>query len=390
MKYLGLIAFSLWLFLLFGCKESTSATEDEPMTADPAVSQPLGGGLTSSSELEDLLKPVMDDHGLIGMMGAILQGSTVKEIGAVGIRKFGSGERLTVNDKFHLGSCTKAMTATLAAISVEKGEVAWDTNLGQVFKGLESSMDSSFRAITLKNLLTHLSGLPANVDWWDLGSSAQTGQRRQLLKDLMGNTPLTEPGVSYLYSNVGYALAGHMLEEVTGVGWESLIQERLFQPLGMATAGFGPPGSVGLVDQPWGHHMDGLSVVASQSDNAPPLGPAGRAHMSFEDWSKFISLHLSGARGETGLLLSPATFTDLHTAPSGQFYALGWFRAETDWSSGLALNHAGSNTMWYVVVWLSIKRNFAVMVGTNLVNENSANALNKAVDLLVGRFNEIE
>ena len=73
--------------------------------------------------------------------------------------------------------------------------------------------------------------------------------------------PSARPGTS-IYSNVGYALAGLMAEQVTGHSWEDLMRKRVFEPLGMLSAGFGPPGHAGRVDQPWGHQPIGKRGAA--------------------------------------------------------------------------------------------------------------------------------
>ena len=122
--------------------------------------------------------------------------------------------------------------------------------------------------------------------------------------------------------------------------WEDLIRGRVFEPLGMSSAGFGPPGPPdrdrGRIDQPWGHRDSGGRVDPVREDNAPCMGPAGTVHCSMADWGKFASLHLKAAEGKARIL-KPATFRALHTPPPGQEYAGGWYVVERPWSAGLAL-----------------------------------------------------
>jgi CubicO group peptidase (beta-lactamase class C family) len=180
---------------------------------------------------------------------------------------------------------------------------------------------------------------------------------------VLRNPPEAAPGTKFIYSNQGYAIAGAMLEKVTDTTWEKLICERLFKALHMSSAGFGPPGTRGMVDQPWGHHKVGDAIVAVQEDNPPAIGPAGTVHCSLSDLAKYAELHL---RGETsGVLLKPATFRKLHTPAPGEDYAGGWGCYPRPWATGLALTHSGSNTMWYVVMWFAPARDFAVIVATN-------------------------
>jgi CubicO group peptidase (beta-lactamase class C family) len=234
----------------------------------------------------------------------------------------------------------------------------------------------------MSQLLTHRAGLPHDVPWWQLPGRTTTQKRRALLTTIHKSAPLNRPGTTYAYSNVGYALAGLMAEQVTGESWEVLMRRRLFEPLGMASAGFGSPGRPGTVNQPWGHHLSGDQVEPTQQDNAPASGPACTVHCSVPDWAKFAALHLETRQGKAKLL-KPATIRALHTPPPGQNYAGGWFVFERSWASGLALNHQGSNTSWYVSIWLAPVRNFAILVATNQGDKQAETACDKAVTALI-------
>jgi CubicO group peptidase (beta-lactamase class C family) len=161
-----------------------------------------------------------------------------------------------------------------------------------------------------------------------------------------------------------------------------LMRQRLFEPLGMASGGFGSPGRPGKVDEPWGHHLVGDRVEPTRQDNAPALGPAGTVHCSVPDWAKFAALHLE-SKQSNAKLLKPSTIRALHSPPPGQNYAGGWFAAERSWAGGLALNHNGSNTSWYVSIWLAPVLNFAILVATNQGGNQAETACSQAVTALI-------
>ena len=193
-----------------------------------------------------------------------------------------------------------------------------------------------------------------------------TDQRRAALLSLLSKPPLTRPGTVYAYSNAGYVMAGLMAEQVSGQSWEELIQQRLFDPLGMTSAGFGPPGQSNRdrIDQPWGHREMFGRFEPVLRDNAPCMGPAGTVHCSVPDWGKFAALHLRGAEGKARLL-KPATFRTLHTPPPGSDYAGGWTVVERSWAGRRTLSHNGSNTYWYASIWIIPAFDFATLVVTN-------------------------
>ena len=156
------------------------------------------------------------------------------------VRRNGSRRRM----KFHLGSCTKAMTATLIGQLLDAKTLTLDTPMQDIFPGIRPTMNPQMAKVTVAELLQHTGGLPPNVDWWAIDATKKPlpAQRRMVVEEVLTAEPKNPPGTKYVYSNVGFVVLGAILEEKTGKPWEKLIDERLFTPLEMTTAGFGPPG----------------------------------------------------------------------------------------------------------------------------------------------------
>ncbi len=355
--------------------KNRSTTPGAPGSATPALQQ--------DPQLAHLLEQIRDAQHLPGIIGAIVRGDRLTNIAAAGVRKLGSAQPMKIDDQVHLGSCTKAMTATLCGMLVDDGLLEWSSTVHAVFPEVASQLHPDFQAVTLAQLLTHRAGLPHDASWWRLPGQTTTDQRRAALLELLCKPPLSRPGTVYAYSNAGYVLAGLMAEQVSGQPWEDLMQDRLFEPLGMSSAGFGPPGGAarGRIEQPWGHRETGGKLVPVLRDNAPCMGPAGTVHCSVPDWGKFASLHLRGAQGK-GRLLKPATFRTLHTPPPGFDYAGGWTVGQRPWSGGKILSHNGSNTYWYASIWIVPARDFLVMAVTNQAGPNAEAACQTAIDQL--------
>jgi CubicO group peptidase (beta-lactamase class C family) len=338
--------------------------------------------LEGDPRLNDLLGPIRDEHHLPGLIGAILIGDRLAAAGAIGIRKIGSTQPIKATDQMHIGSCTKAMTATMIGSLVEKGKLSWNSSFRTVFPEMADQFHPQFRSVTLSQLLTHRAGLPLQATWWTLPGSTPTEQRYALLTGMLERPPLNQPGSTYVYSNVGYVLAGLMAERVANESWESLMRKRLFESLEMASAGFGTPGQSGMVTQPWGHHLDGKNIRPTQQDNAPAMGPAATVHCSVPDWAKFAALHLAGERGDSKIL-KPETLRTLHIPPPSCDYAGGWSVVERSWAGGAALNHNGSNTSWFATIWLAPARNFAILVATNQGDKQAERACDETASALI-------
>jgi len=351
-----------------------------------------------------------------GMAAAVLRGERIIAQGAAGVRKRGTAERITLNDRFHLGSCTKAMTATLVAMLVEEGKLNWTTTLGELFADTVKPMHPAWEKVTLRQVLAHRAslrnepdGLAAQVfkEWVvelvrppraPLGTLPQ--QRLEIARQALSRPPGIPPDTKFYYSNVGYVLAGAVLEHLTGRAWEHLMRERLFQPLGISTGGFGPPGTADKTEQAWGHSP----VLGKPLDPCSPAaelplfyGPAGLAHMTVTDWAKFIALHLRGDPANPhcqAALLKLDTFAEMHAvapattskgwvirglnflatgdAAPAVTYCAGWFISTASWAKGTQpadtgrrLWHAGSNGRWNCGVVIAPEIDFAVLVACN-------------------------
>jgi len=186
----------------------------------------------------------------------------------------------------------KAMTATMIARLIERGDVdlGWETTIEEGLPDLATHLDPSFLKVTLKQLVMHRGGCPGETGWGIPEKENITQTRRELVKLELCISRKTSPG-DYEYSNLGYVVASLMATRATGKPWEQLMREEIFEPLELTSAGFGPPGTTGKEDQPWGHVTRFTIQVPLQHDNPPALGPAGTVHMSLGDWAKFCLSH---------------------------------------------------------------------------------------------------
>jgi len=367
-------------------------------------------------DVSDVLEEIRAKHDVPALAAIAIDDSGIVISGVSGVRKRGRDTPATLNDKWHLGSCTKAMTATLIAIFVERGELDWNTTITDVFTDIEmaGSDEATWSDATLELLCANQGGVPtdlsANGLWRKLWTHEGTPieQRHDLLVGVTSAPPKTPPGTDYEYSNGGFAIAGHMAETVTGVQWEDLMRRELFEPLGMTGAGFGAPGTPAVedgdpIDQPRGHTIFGVAVEPVRgSDNPPAIGPAGTVHMTLPDWAQFVKQHMLGeqpgalAETEAPQLVTPETMRDLHRPRGEAPYALGWLVATRPWAKGDAegdagrvIFHNGSNNMWFAVTWIAPERGFAVLVTCNQGGQNASRATDEAAGALIGKYREL-
>jgi CubicO group peptidase (beta-lactamase class C family) len=308
--------------------------------------------------LQDMLDGVRAEFGVPALGGATVTTQGIKEVGVSGIRKHGSAAKVETGDRWHLGSDTKAMTATLLAVLAKKGLVGWETTVSQAFPEWAQTMKAMFKDAKFLRLMAHRSAITntTSEEWTALSDTSMTVRERRrefarLVIHREHDDPdllFDSPGYIFFYENANFVLAAAMMESITGKSWEDLMKTELFQPLGMTSAGFGAPDSTSNVNEPWGHSESSGQRVASNGDNPPGLGPAGTVHASLEDWARFIRLHLDGSEGS--LTLSATALARLHTQhPTNNMYPnrYGWGWIMYDDFSATALGHDGSNGGWY-------------------------------------------
>ena len=345
-----------------------------------------------SAEIVPLLEEIRKEYNLPAIAAAVVRADGIVSAGAVGVRIAGKPNRVTVADKFHIGSVTKPMTATMIAVLVEKGKISWNTTPADVFPEFKDRIHPSLRAITLEQLLTHRAGI----------QSFEQDEEFEILPKFTGNPKAvrrafaewilrrgaTTPVGEHRYSNAGYGLAAAMAERATGKSWESLMRKLLFKPTGMKSGGFGWAAKT-HPNEPWGH-QGGDPDFAPHSPHdkyqlQTPIAPAGDVHVSIIDLARFARIHLSGLNGRAGLLKTD-TFEKLHQ-PIGE-YALGWNAQQI---KGLpASTHSGSAGTFYGGIMVYPKKNIAVVIAINASGKGVNEARNKLYGLLLRKYKAIE
>jgi CubicO group peptidase (beta-lactamase class C family) len=345
------------------------------------------------ASLADLVTNLRKEHKLVGLAAKVMVDGKVMASAADGERKFHSNVPIELGDRWHLGSITKSITATMIARLVESGQMKWTDTVGERFP--EAPIHEGWKPVTLEQLLTHTSGAPGNFPFRVMLRKPAIGpectrERRKAVIDVMAEKPAHPPGEKFAYSNVGYTIAGAMAESATGVSWEDLVKREVFETLELNEAGFGPPKSPSeTLDQPLGHRgmRNWKTSVSDQQDNTPIMGPAGTIHMTLGNLCEYATEHLRGELG-AGKLLTAQSHKRLHT-PKLHDYACGWVvKQPTDDIPDTVYWHNGSNTMWYALVVFIPVKNMVVAVTANDGDIKAAeSAAWKIVNASANQFN---
>lgn len=343
-------------------------------------------------DLAAILEPIRAKTGIPALGGAIVTSEGLQALGAVGLRSAEAQQQVSVEDQWHIGSCTKSMTATLAARLVEQGLLRWESTVGEVLAPSMPSLHPAWGNVQLLWLLNHRSGMSFNFPdslWTAMVERVESPreQRRWVVEATLAKGPEQEPNTVTAYSNAAYILVGVMLEQLAQSSWEELIAREVFTPLGMTHTGFGAPGTAGALDQPLGHAKEegGWSPVevGPSADNPAATGPAGTVHTTLGDWARFAAAHLRGAAGDESFLKRDSwAMLQTPVTPDATTTA-GWQLGQSDWSGGPLLSHLGSNSLWVAQISLAPAKDLAILLVTNLGDDAAEPAFGESLVKLV-------
>lgn len=307
---------------------------------------------------------------------AVLRDGHIAVLAVRGVRASDGADPVRPGDRWHIGSDAKAMTATLIARLVERGQLHWEDRIGTV---LPEFAATAYARATLADLLSHHAGLPHDlIDpgargalFGDQGPDGPTTTRLHYIARALTDPPVGRRG-TFHYANTGYLVAAAMAERVTGESYEALLQREVLAPLGIAHAGFGTTGPGELQGHRGGH------PTGPNDTNPPFFAPAGGVVLPLADWAAFCLDQLAGARGH-GRLLTPADYHRLQSAHGAGGYGMGWeVRAEYAGHAGPVLVHAGSDTNWYAIAVLFPKAGTGALVVANAGPDMGGEAADRA------------
>lgn len=345
------------------------------LTLAAMVSLSLAGcGMRPSAVSQNQTSPIealRQQVGTPALAVAVMSSHATLQDGVAGVRRVNGTAPVTPADLWHLGSNTKAMTAALAGILVQRGQVSWDTTLADVLPNLPGVLPV-YESVTLEELLSHRAGVIPLTEFVSLPMfPGNFHQRRvEFVSWALSQPPVAPPGTEMVYSNAGYVVAAAMLETLLNESWEQALTDELLTPLGLHGK-FNWPGS-GDANQPWGHTWPNGQWLPndpnSPNNEFPPvLNPAGNLSMSLADDATWALMNLRGQEGIDSPILTAATIKKLHTAvgvPTGQpGYALGWGIALVN--GDLVSYHQGSAGTFDAEIAIDPTRDRAIVILAN-------------------------
>ena len=342
------------------------------------------------------VEEAMRDWQVPGMAIAIVKDDSVVYARGFGVRELGRPDPVDEHTSFAIASTTKAFTATAIAMLVDEGRLRWDDPVARHLPGFELRDPHGTGGITVRDLLTHRTGIPgADYLWY-----AADNSRDDILHRMRFLRPGAPPRTRYQYNNNAYAIAGLVVQAVAGMSWEEFIQRRILEPLGMreTLTGHGGLDQRGNVATPHDFVDDSLRAIPYRVfDN---IAPAGAMNSSVHDMARWIRFQLDSARVDGRRLVSEAARREMLTpqflVPAADFYpaarlanphftayGLGWFLQ--DYRGRTLAMHTGSIDGMSAIVALVPEERLGFVIFANLDHAEVRHALMyRIVDAFLG------
>jgi CubicO group peptidase (beta-lactamase class C family) len=334
-----LTALTLAAFTALAALLSTPA----PVAAQTA---PLDG-------LDDYVEATLEAWGVPGLGLAVVKDGSVVYARGYGVREKGGDAPVDEHTLFAIGSSSKAFTTASLAMLVDQGKLSWDDPATRYLPSLQLHDPYATRELTVRDLVTHRSGLPRCDQVW-YGASYD---RDEILRRVRHCEPSWSFRSNFGYQNIMYLAAGEVVSEISGTRWDTFVERRIFDPLGMER-------SSTSVDS-----LEGMSNVASPHEeiegevrpvpwrDIDNVGPAGSINSSVAEMARWLRLQLDEGVFEGDTLVASGGVEEMHSpqmlidqdspmrqvlGARGHFlaYGLGWFLH--DYEGVKVVEHGGA------------------------------------------------
>lgn len=326
--------------------------------------------------LDAYIEKAMREWRVPGLALGVVEGDSVVWAKGYGVRNIDTRAPVDERTLFAIASATKPFTVASLAMLVSQGKLRWDDPVTELLPGFQLYDPYVTREITVRDLLSHRSGLADP----DRLLAASASDRDEVLRRLRYLEPSFSFRSRFDYQNTMFTAAGQLIPALTDMTWDEFVQERIFRPLGMrssntSVAGLEPTANVGT---PYAV-IDG-TVRAVPWDTIDNDAPAGAINSSIADMTQWIRLQLGRGSFEGNVLIDPELVEEMRTPqtiirregfwntvfPPGHFltYGLGWF--VYDYHGYKVVDHGGAADGMHAMVALLPEKRLGLVVLTNL------------------------
>ncbi|QYO66359.1 serine hydrolase [Leptolyngbya sp. 7M] len=315
--------------------------------------------------------------GIPGMSLAIVKDDKVIYSKGLGFKDFEKQIAATADTQFAIGSATKAFTGLSVLMSVDEAKFSLDDSPKKVLSYFKMADTETDKNITIRDLLTHSSGLNRT----DIAMITGRLNRQQLIRVAGDAKPIGKLRERFGYQNLMYAAAGEVVAVAQGQPWEKFVPERIFKPLGMANSNMSITEMEKAKDRSFGYNynFDTKETEKLPYRNIDHVAPAGSINSSANDMAKWLRFVLAGGVYDGKRLVSEASFKEwlkpqMKVDPAGSVnYSLGWFIQK--WNDLTVVQHGGNIDGFNAMVAMIPEKKLGFVMLTNVSGSPLGNEL---------------
>lgn len=347
------------------------------------AASPDAGAQDLPAQIASYLAREVAQRGIPGLTAAVVRNGSVIYAGAHGVPKLGDAATLTPQHVFHFASVSKPFVATAVMQLVEQGKLGLDDRVTKVLPYFRLA-DERYRDITIRQVLTHTSGMP-DVEDYEWGKPQfDEGAAERYVRGMASERLLSEPGRTWRYSNMAVDALGDVIAKASGNSFEAYVQANILEPLGMARTSFVYP-QIPEALRTTGH----VGRVARVSDVYPynrRHAPSSTLNSNVVDMTRWMLANLN--RGALdGRRILRATSYDLLWGPTikttvdGAQIGLSWFLGEH--AGHRTVFHAGGDTGFRSYILLMPDDGIGIVVVSNWEGTPRETLVRGLLDLLL-------
>ncbi|HEU4769179.1 MAG TPA: serine hydrolase [Pyrinomonadaceae bacterium] len=336
---------------------------------------PVAYGQAPEPGFDEYVQQAMKQWEVPGLAIAVVKDDRIVFAKGYGVREIGGTAAVNEHTLFAIGSSSKAFTAATLAVLVDEGKIKWDDPVTKYLPAFQLFDPYSTREMTVRDLVTHRSGLERGDRLW----YASPYDRNEVLRRVRFLKPSWSVRSRFGYQNIMFLAAGQISPAVTGKEWDDVVRERIFVPLGMTSSSTSITKFAGQdnVASPHSKIDDKLQKVAWR--NIDNIGPAGSINSNVTDMAQWLRMNLGGGMYDNKRVLSAASVKEMQTPqtviriegnnerlyPVAHFlnYGLGWFLS--DFRGRKLVEHGGAIDGMRAVVGMLPEEKVGVVILTN-------------------------
>ncbi|MBK5213922.1 MAG: serine hydrolase [Flavobacteriaceae bacterium] len=346
----------------------------------------------SDSQIDSIVQKTMKTFDVPGMAVAVLKDGKIYHKNTYGVRSLKTNAPVNENTLFGVASNTKAFTTAALGQLIDQGKLTWDTKVTDIIPEFELSDSYVTREFTVRDLITHRSGLGLGAGDLMVFPASNTTTKAEMIHNLRYLKPVSSFRSKFDYDNLLYIVAGEVIARVSGKDYDDYISENFFKPLGMTRSFLTIPEIKADANRIDGHAPVNGKLELTADTFTQIATPAGGIFTSINDMSTWVQAQLNdGKYGENlkNSLFSEKVHNEMWTPQTiirsgkGPYnthfsaYGLGWFLSDVN--GYFQVTHTGGLNGIVSQVTLIPEMNLGIIVLTNQQSGAAFNAITNSI-----------